>query len=130
MNKELINKLIEQARASADNAFCPNSGVPEGCGLLVEGNVIFGGCNIESTNPLCTMSAGAVAMSKAISEGLTKMHAICFYSDDIMPYPNGATLDFIADFNHAVDIIVATNQTYSIHKLHELLPIRRLETAD
>jgi len=126
MNKELINKLIEQARASADNAFCPTTSVPEGCGLLVEGNMIFGGCNIESTNPLCTMSAGAVAMAKAISEGLTKMHAICFYSADIMPYPNGALLDFISDFNENIDIIIANEQTYSLHKLHELLPIRRI----
>ncbi|MCL2756273.1 MAG: cytidine deaminase [Firmicutes bacterium] len=130
MNKELIQKLIEHARMASDNAFCPTTGVPEGCSLLVEGNVIFGGCNIESSNPLCSITAGAVAISKAISEGLTKMMAICFYSDTVMPYPNGALLDLIAEFNYGIDIIVASQKDYSIHKLHELLPIRRIHSEE
>jgi len=128
MNKELIQKLIGHAQKFAENAYCPYSGVPEGASLLVEGTEgksIFGGCNIESSVQH-GMNAGEVAMFKAISEGITQFIAICFWTEKTLPYPTGNFLQFASEFNSELSIIVANSETYSIHKLHELLPYRRL----
>ena len=122
MNKELITKLIEKAKTSAENAFCPYTNRPMGCALLVEGNIIFGGCNVEA-DTIC-FDAGEVAISKAISEGYTKFIAIAFYAENFMPFPVGKTLQFLASFNDVIQIIIATDNDYELRPLYELLPIR------
>ncbi|MCL2851300.1 MAG: cytidine deaminase [Firmicutes bacterium] len=131
MNKELIQKLVVHAKEFAENAYCPISGVPEGASLLVEGteggSIILGGCNVET--PYHNVSAGELVIEKAISEGISKFVAICFWGEKSLPYPSGNFLQFAAEFNPELSIIVANDDTYSIHKLHELLPIRRLSTG-
>ena len=124
MNKELIMKLIERARGACDNAYCPYTGVAVGCALLVDDNIIFAGCNIETRAPSNSLDAGAVAVIKAISEGHTKFRAICFYSADIMPFPSGSVRDVLGEFSPMLDIIVANDQTYSLHTLYQLFPFQ------
>ena len=126
MNKELINKLIEHAKKAAENSFCASSGVPEGCSLLVEGSVIFSGCNIEFATLSSSLDAGQVAMAKAISEGENNFAFICLYSEKVMPYPSGTLLQLLGEFNPNIGIIVASGDTFTVHSLHELLPIRRI----
>ena len=122
MNKELIMKLIERARTSAENAYCPYTNHPIGCSLLVDQNIIFGGCNIENNTLACSAEAGEVAALKAISEGYTKFVAVCFWAASGMPYPSGKVRQLLTEFNIMVHIIVANDDTYSVHTLNELLP--------
>ncbi|MCL2570630.1 MAG: cytidine deaminase [Firmicutes bacterium] len=124
MNKELIQKLVEHAKAAADNAYCPSTHTPEGASLLVEGNIIVSGCNIEFAFDIHT--AGEVVLTKAFSEGMTNFIAICFWSKNILPFPTGKFLQIASEFNPGLDIIVANDTTYSLHKLHDLLPYRRI----
>jgi len=127
MNKELITKLIEKARSSAEHAYCPFTNRPSGCALLVEGNIIFGGCNVESSN---LVTAGEVAILKAVSEGYTKFLAICFWAEGELPWPGGGVLELISGFNDAIQIIVATDNDYEIRHLYELLPFRSRTEVD
>ena len=122
MNKELILKLIERARVSAENAYCPYTNVPVGCSLLVGDNIIFGGCNVENGVLACSADAGEVAVFKAISEGYSSFSAICFWSDEKIPYPSGNVRQLLAEFNKNVAIIVANSDTYSILNLADILP--------
>jgi len=122
MNKELILKLIDGARANAENAYCPYTNVPEGCSLLVEDNMIFGGCNIENGDLGTYETAGQVAISKAISEGYTKFCAICFWCNKKMPYPNAHTRQLLSEFCKTIQIIVATDETYSMMNLADIYP--------
>ena len=124
MNKELIIKLIDRARESSDNAYCPYTNFPMGCALLVDVNIIFTGCNIESRALSCSASAGEVAVHKAISEGHTSFKAICFYSTDVMPFPDGRIRDLLSEFSPMIDIIVAQGEDYSLHTLYELFPFQ------
>ena len=128
MNKELISKMIEHSKEASGNSYCPNSNTPEGASLLVDGNVIVGGCSVEYAFE--TISAGEVALAKAFSEGLTGFKAICLWSKKILPYPNARFLQMAAEFNPDLDIIVANNDTYSIHKLHQMLPFRRIYSEE
>jgi len=122
MNKELINKLIDSARSAADNAYCPYTGSAVGCALLVEDNLIFAGCNIENRTLSYSADAGKVAVMKAISEGYTKFRAVCFFATDTMPFPSGGIRDLLAEFNPMIDVIVANDDTYSLHSLGQLFP--------
>lgn len=132
MNKELIYTLIERARNSYDHAYCPLTSNPEGASVLVEDHegktIIIGACNVETT--MINIDAGELAMMKALSEGMTKFLAICFFCERGMPYPSGRFLQFAAEFNGMFDIVVANNDTYSLHKLHDLLPIRKIYNED
>ena len=122
MTKELIQKLIVRAKDATDNAYCPITEVAIGACLLVDGNQTVTGCNIESFR----MGAGQVALAKAISDGITGFRAIAFWSEKVMPFPSGAELDCIAEFAPSIDIIVASKDNFSMHKIHELLPIRSI----
>jgi cytidine deaminase len=122
MNKELILKLIERAKLSAENAYCPYTNVPVGCSLLVNDNMIFGGCNVENGVLSCSAEAGEVSVFKAVSEGCTSFRAICFWSDLRMPYPSGKVRQLLAEFNPNLNIIVATDATYSMVTLGDMLP--------
>lgn len=124
MNKELIMKLIDRAREASDNAYCPYTNAAIGCSLLVDENIIFTGCNIENKNLSCSACAGEVATLKAVSEGHTKFKTICFFSDVMMPFPNGRMRDVLSEFNPMIDIIVANDETYSLHTLYQLFPFQ------
>jgi cytidine deaminase len=122
MNKELIMKLIERAKSSSDHAYVPFTNNPIGCALLADENLIFGGCNIENSALNCSADAGEVAVLKAISEGYTTFRAICFYSAAVMPFPSGKVRQLLAEFNQTIQIVTATEDTYSMNTLNELLP--------
>lgn len=125
MNKQLIDKLIEEAKLGSDNAYCPLTGTPEGVALLTGDNVILRSSNFEGG--LVITGAGELAIMKAFSEGFNNFFAMCYWSESILPYPRGRDLMLLAEFCPQIDIVVANNQTFNVHKLHELLPIRRVE---
>ena len=123
MNKELIVKLIERARESAENAYCPYTNVPVGCSLLLDDNMIIGGCNIENAILSCSVDAGEVAVFKAVSEGFTKFRAICFWAQTREPYPNGKVRQLLNEFNPKLNIIVANDETFKMMNLSEIFPL-------
>jgi len=120
MNKQLVDTLIEHARRGADNAYLPPNDVAEGASLLCDNNVIISACNIEDG------TSSQVVIYKAASDGHLKFTYLCLWSESVIPYPIGADLDLIAKFSPDIKIIVANQDTYFVHKLHELLPIRRI----
>ena len=128
MNKQLIDKLIEEAKVGAENAYCPLTGVAEGVALLTGENVILRSANFEGG--LTVTGAGELCIMKAFSEGFNSFLAICYWSEKVLPYPQGRDLLLLGEFCPQVDIVVANDQTFNVHKLHELLPIRRVVTND
>ena len=128
MHKQLIDKLIEEAQMGAEHAYCPQSEVPVGASLLTRDGVISRGCNFELMSQ--GMGASQVAMAKAFSEGFTDFQAICFWSEKILPYPEGVELQLLGELCPQIDIIVANNQTFTVHRLHDLAPFRRVVQND
>jgi cytidine deaminase len=122
MNKELIMKLIERAKTASENAYCPYTNVPIGCSLLVNDNMIFCGCNIENGVLSSSTDAGTVSVLKAISEGYTKFLAICFWTQDKMPYPSGAVRQLLAEFSPSINMVIANDNTYSMLTLADIFP--------
>lgn len=80
-NEELIKeKLIKEARAAAELAYCPYSKFKVGASLLAENADgewrFFTGCNIENASYGMTICAERTAIFKAVSEGYTKIKEI------------------------------------------------------
>jgi len=121
MNKELITKLIGRAREASENAYCPYTNVPIGCALLAEGN-IYTGCNIESKVLSSSLSAGEVAIMKAISDGSASFKATCFFASAFMPFPDGKTRQLLAEFNPLMSVIIANDETYSLMTMNDIFP--------
>jgi len=119
MNKELIAKLISRAREASDNAYCPYTSVAIGCALLA-GDNIYSGCNIEMKALSGSVSAGEVAVMKAISDGATTFKAVCFYSADFMASPDGKTRQLFAEFNPMLDIVIADDNSYNLTSLDKI----------
>lgn len=119
MNKELISKLVSRAREASDNAYCPYTSVPIGCALLT-GDNIYCGCNIEVKALSGSVSAGEVAVMKAISDGSTTFKAVCFYSADFMAAPDGKTRQLLAEFNPVLDIVIADDNSYNLTSLDKI----------
>jgi len=122
MNKELIMKLIERARAASENAYCPYTNAPVGCSLLLDDNMIFGGCNVENGVLSSSADAGEVAVYKAVSEGYTKFSAICLWSKNSLPYPSGRVRQLLSEFNPKINTVIANDETYSVLTLADLFP--------
>ncbi len=69
MNKDIIDKLIEEAKEIASRNFCcSHSGYTVGAALLTNEGKIYKGFNIENEG-IQSICAERVAFSKALSEG-------------------------------------------------------------
>jgi cytidine deaminase len=122
VNKELILKLIERARAVAENAYCPYTNEPVGCAILVDDNMIFCGCNVENGVLSCGAEAAEVAIFKAVSEGYMKFLAIALWSGRRLPYPSGRVRQILSEFSRTINIVVANDETYALTALSDLFP--------
>jgi len=76
MNKEIINKLLNEAKDIASTNFCCNySNFTVGAALLTAEGKIYKGFNIENDG-IQSICAERVAFSKALSEGNNKFACI------------------------------------------------------
>ncbi|HAB67287.1 MAG TPA: cytidine deaminase [Firmicutes bacterium] len=76
MNRELINKLIEEAQEIANRNFCcSHSGYTVGAALLTSEGKVYKGFNIENDG-IQSICAERVAFAKALSEDNHKFSCI------------------------------------------------------
>lgn len=66
----LHDRLLPEAIAAADSAWCPHSGFPVGAALLTADGVVIRGCNVENVSYGLTNCAERSALFSAISQGL------------------------------------------------------------
>lgn len=66
---DVENKLIEAARAAAQDAYAPYSEYKVGAALLFEDGAIITGSNVENASYGLSLCAETVAVAKALGEG-------------------------------------------------------------
>lgn len=65
----LYERLLPEAIAAADTAWCPHSDFPVGAALLTEDDEIIRGCNVENASYGLTNCAERTALFTAIAQG-------------------------------------------------------------
>ena len=71
MPNEQYDLLISKAKAARNLAQARYSNFKVGAALLTDNNKIITGCNVESSSYGLTICAERVALTKALSEGIT-----------------------------------------------------------
>lgn len=117
------DKLIEMAYEAMEYAYAPYSNFKVGSALLTKSGKVFTGCNIEIASFGATNCAERTAIFKAISEGEKEFVAIAVVSSSHdYTYPCGICRQVIVEFAKDIDIIVAKDYDYEVHKIEALLP--------
>ncbi len=131
MNKEVLNKLVEEAKEVASRNFCcSHSGYTVGAALLTSEGKIYKGFNIENDG-IQSICAERVAFSKALSEGNNKFTCIVVVGknlkDDnfVKTTPCGYCRQFISEYTNKDFLIYTYDDNESkLYKytISELLP--------
>jgi cytidine deaminase len=117
--------LLNAARTTRENAYCPYSGHKVGAALLTAEGQIFSGCNIENSSYGATICAERVAIQNAISEkGRVSIVEMVIVTEASPPWPPcGMCRQVLAEFSPNT-LIFAVNLLGECKKLklNELLP--------
>ncbi len=119
-NKELIDEAVK----ARTNSHSPYSQFAVGAALLTKSGRVFTGCNVENISYRLTMCAEQGAVSAAIAQGERDFISIAVVADSNRPIvPCGACRQVLAEFNPAMEVIMATvNGAEETVRLDELLP--------
>lgn len=120
------DQLMESAKEAALKAYAPYSNFRVGAALLVAGEKIVTGCNVENRSFGLTNCAERTAIFKAISEGYHKFEALALYCPDAdYPVsPCGACRQVLGEFagkDFPIEFECSTGERVSV-VLSELLP--------
>ncbi len=124
MKKYDINNLTQKALGARQFSQAKYSHFEVGAALLAENGTIVTGCNVESSSYGLTVCAERVALTKALSEGITKFTAIAIAAKDgeFCP-PCGACRQLLYDYAPDLDIILTNGKENKKYKLNDLLPL-------
>ena len=131
MEKETINKLIQEAKEIANRNFCcRHSGFTVGVALLTKDGKVYKGFNVENDG-IQSICAERVAFTKALSEGHREFMCLAVVgkklTDEkfIKTLPCGYCRQFLSEYATPDFLIYSyddeENKIYS-YKLEELLP--------
>jgi cytidine deaminase len=120
---EIVEALIEAARAVRDNAHAPYSGFRVGAAVLSESGKIYVGCNVESASFGATLCAERAAIAQMVAGGDKKLAAVAVFVDAEEPaMPCGICRQLIADLGAKADVVSATPGKAKRTSILHLLP--------
>ncbi len=119
------NDLLKKAKEASKNSYSPYSKFPVGACVLCADGKTYSGCNVENASYGLAICAERNAIFHAIASGEKSIEAIAIYSPkEKKCYPCGACRQVIYEFQKEkkVDVIVETDDGYTIFKINDLLP--------
>jgi cytidine deaminase len=116
-------ELLEKAKQAKTFAQAKYSGFKVGAALLSEKGDVFTGCNVESSSYGLTICAERVALTKALSEGVTNFISIAIFAgeEEATP-PCGACRQLLYDYAPNLEIILKNKKSIEVHSIKNLLP--------
>lgn len=115
-------RLIDAAMAVRQYAYAPYSNYRVGAAILVEGDRIFSGVNVENASYGHTICAERTAVFKAVSEGFQKILAVAVATEN-GGSPCGACRQVLVEFAEDVPVwLVGADGNSRETTLYSLLP--------
>lgn len=90
-------ELLERAKETRRNAYCPYSGYPVGAAVLGADGRVYTGCNVEIASFGLTLCAERAALAAMVSAGCQQARAVAVATKDGAA-PCGACRQFLAEF--------------------------------
>jgi cytidine deaminase len=120
-NPELLVKYALQAM---ENAYAPYSKYRVGAAVLADNDTIYTGCNIENAVYPLTSCAERVAITKAISDGVKRIHAVAVATKN-GGTPCGSCRQIMREFgdDNLPIYIAGIDGQYEVYSLAQLLPL-------
>ncbi|MEJ2055624.1 MAG: cytidine deaminase [Calditrichaceae bacterium] len=124
MSDKKYSPLIARAKKVRKFARAHYSNFKVGAALLTQDDEIITGCNVESSSYGLSICAERVALTKALSQGISEFKAIAVYAQDgaICP-PCGACRQLLHDYAPNIDVVLSNGKNQTVIKLKELLPL-------
>ena len=123
INEELIDTLVRSAMEASKKAYVPYSKVPIGACIMATDGTLYTGCTIENVIRGLSVTAGEVAIYKAVADGKREFDAIAFIGNTERPFvPNGAMCQILAEFNVPEVVMADMNGDAQVLPLTDLLP--------
>jgi cytidine deaminase len=123
LDDDLVEALIESARAVRDNAYAPYSRFQVGASVLSASGQIYVGCNVENASFGATLCAERAAIAHMIASGDKRLVTVAIFVDAEEPaMPCGICRQAIAEFGAEVEIVSATPRTTKHSTIEQLLP--------
>jgi cytidine deaminase len=109
VSDEIVEALVESARAVRDKAYAPYSGFRVGAAVISETGKIYVGCNVENASYGATLCAERAAIARMVAAGEQRLLTVAVFTDRDEPaMPCGICRQVIEEFGHGAEII-ATN---------------------
>lgn len=117
------DELLDIAASQLNNSYAPYSNFNVAAAVMTLDGEVYTGVNVENVSYGLSMCAERIAIYNAISNGANDVVAIavCHEGED-MPYPCGACLQVLKEFNTSMTVIVSNGTSTEEYDLNELLP--------
>ena len=123
MEDDLIDALIESARAVRDAAYAPYSGFQVGAAVISESGHIYVGCNVENASFGATLCAERAAIAQMVAGGEKQLLTVAIFVDAEEPaMPCGICRQVIAEFGRHVEVVSCTPKVHKHTTIEQLLP--------
>ncbi len=123
MKDDLVEALIESARAVRECAYAPYSGFRVGAAVISTDHRIHVGCNVECASYGATLCAERAAIARMVASGEKRLVAVAIFVDESEPaMPCGICRQVIAELGPRAEIISSTLQARKRATIEQLLP--------
>lgn len=118
-----LERMTDMAMSVYENSYAPYSKYRVGACVCCEDGTLYSGTNVENMSFSLTMCAERNAIFNAVGDGQSELFAILIYSDcEDLPYPCGACLQVMAEFNKDMLVIVTNGEDIEEYTVCKLLP--------
>jgi cytidine deaminase len=123
IDADLEDQMIQLARQVRKYAYAPYSQYQVGATVLMEGDQIFAGVNVENVSYGGALCAERTALCSAIAGGARKLLAVAVVTKD-GGFPCGFCRQVLCEFGNPWILVATMDQKALIHRmqLSELLP--------
>lgn len=123
------NDLVALAREAAVQAYAPYSKFRVGAVALSSDGITYPGANVENAAYPSSNCAEAIAIGRAVSDGVRKIDAVavaCIDASDVAgAYPCGRCRQIMSEFSvDQIHVTAGSGSKVVTHTLDELLPHR------
>lgn len=126
MNYDIMDTMVRMAMDAIRNAYTLNNNIAVGACVLSSDGTLYSGCTVDHSISDLSLSAEAVAMAKAISDGKREFDGIALVADiDGYYIPDETARQFLEEFNMPEVVLADFDGNIEVVKMDDLSPYKQ-----